>query len=145
MTNYVPELEEFRTVRLWMEDGRDLGALLLAEEMMADTCMRLARQTPARESAVLQRLARDARGHISCLEGISVLVTGDVPEIRTPAPEAGSVTAQLRKCYGRAMRTLVTYEARSRDREYGPVFARLAAQQRDQCRIILELIGSLGK
>ena len=145
MTNYIPELAEFRSVRRWMEDGQDLRALLLAEEMLADACTRLARRATAREAASLQRVARDARGHAACLEGICVLVTGEAPEVRTPAPEDGPAAALLRKCYGRAMRTLVTYEARSRDAEYGPVFARLAAQQRDQCRLILELIGTLGK
>lgn len=145
MTNFVPELTQFRTVRGWLEDGSDLRQLLLAEETMAETFGHLARQTGGREAAVLQRLARDARGHVACLEGISVLVTGESPQIRTPTPEPGAVIPRLRRCYGLAMRTLVTYEARSSDREYGPVFARLAQQQRDQCRTILELIGTLGK
>jgi len=142
MTNYIPELKEYRTVRGWMEDGQDLRALLLAEEMLAETCTRLARQLPARSGA-LQQIARDARGHAACLEGICVLVTGEAPQIRTPEPDVCPAGPLLRKCYGRAMRTLVTYEARSRDREYGPVFARLAAQQQEQCRRILALIGTM--
>lgn len=144
MTNFVPELKEFRSVRGWMEDGNDLRQLLLAEETMADTCSRLARELPG-QASVLRQLAQDARGHVACLEGICVLVTGEVPDIRTPAPEVGAVLPTLRRCYGTAMRTLVTYEARSSDREYGPVFNRLAAQQRDQCRKLLELIGAVGK
>ena len=142
MTNYISELQEYRTVRRWMEDGQDLRALLLAEEMLADACIRLARRLPER-AAALQRIARDARGHGACLEGICVLVTGEAPQVRSPEAEAGPAGPLLRKCYGRAMRTLVTYEARSRDREYGPVFARLAAQQQEQCRRILALIGTM--
>ena len=142
MTNYIPELQEFRTVRGWMADGQDLRALLLAEEMLADACIRLARRLPGREAA-LQRIARDARGHGACLEGICVLVTGAAPEVRTPAAETGTAAIVLRKCYGWAMRTLAVYEARSRDREYGPVFARLAAQQQEQCRRLLEIIGTV--
>ena len=142
MTNYIPELKEYRTVLGCMEDGQDLRALLLAEEMLADACIRLARRLPGREAA-LQRIARDARGHAACLEGICVLVTGEAPRLRTPEAEAGPVAGLLRKCYGWAMRTLAVYEARSRDREYGPVFARLAAQQQEQCRRILGLIGTL--
>ena len=144
MTNYVPELREYRSVRRWMEDGQDLRALLLAEEMLAETCTRLARQLPARSGA-LQQIARDARGHAACLEGICVLVTGASPEIRTPAVEPGTVPALLRRCYSRAMRALVTYEARREDPEYGAVFSRLAVRQQEQCRTILELLGSLGK
>ena len=51
----------------------------------------------------------------------------------------------LRRCYASHMRSLKEYEKRSDDPEYGPVFARLAQQERDQCRTVLELIGSLGR
>jgi hypothetical protein len=43
------------------------------------------------------------------------------------------------------MRALKEYEALSQDPEYGPVFFRLAQQERDQCRTVLELIGGIGK
>jgi len=43
------------------------------------------------------------------------------------------------------MHTLAAYEQRSADREYGPVFARLAQQEREHCRMVLELIGNLQK
>lgn len=143
MTNYVPELVEYRTVRRWMEDGQDLRALLLAEETAATAYIQLARQLRGREAAALELLAREARGRAACLEGICVLVTGEVPDVAVPVSEPGPAAALLRKCYARAMRVLVTYEARSQDLEYGPVFNRLAAQQRDQCRKILELIGTV--
>ena len=145
MTNYIPELDEFRSVRRWMEDGQDLRALLLAQEMAADSYIQLARSLPGAAGTTLHRLAREARGHAACLEGICVLVTGEAPDIWTPVPEPGPAAAVLRKCYGRAMRTLAVYEARSRDPEYGPVFARLAHQQQDHCRAILELLGTLGR
>ncbi|MBQ8237187.1 MAG: hypothetical protein IJZ39_03445 [Oscillospiraceae bacterium] len=145
MTNFVPELPQYRTVRGWMEDGADLRSLLMAEERMALICLDLARRVSGREASVLQQLAREARGHVACLEGICVLVTGEAPQVRGGAPEAGQTVPLLRRCYGLAMRALVTYEARSDDREYGPVFARLAARQRDQCRTILELTGTLGR
>lgn len=145
MTNYVPDLKEFRTVRRWMEDGQDLQALLLAEETAAAAYLHLAGSGTGRQAAALRQLARDAQGHAACLEGICVLVTGNVPQIRIPSPEPGPAATVLRRCYGRAMRALVTYEARSTDHEYGPVFARLAAQQQEQCSRILTLIGAMGK
>ena len=144
MTNYVPELREYRSVRRWMEDGQDLRALLLAEETAACAYIQLSKMVPAGPGRRLQALAREARGHAACLEGICVLVTGEAPDIRTPPPETGSISALLRKCYGRAMRALVTYEARRDDAEYGPVFTRLAARQQDQCRVLLELLGTVG-
>ena len=145
MTNFVPEQTQFRTVRGWMADGSDLRQLLLAEEMAAAAYIQLSRRVKGREAARLEQLARESRAHAACLEGICVLVTGEAPEIRVPAAEPGPMITPLRKCYGMAMRALVTYEARTGDREYGPVFARLAAQQREQCRTILEIIGMTGR
>ena len=141
MTNFAPEFPQYRTVRHWMEDGQDLCRLLLAEETAAEMYLVLARQFGGREGGLLERMAREARGHAACLEGICVLVTGAVPAIRPAPPEPGNTGTLLRRCYGQAMRTLVTYEARREDLEYGPVFGRLAAQQQEHCRIILELIG----
>ena len=51
----------------------------------------------------------------------------------------------LRRCYGREMRCLAQYESRANDPEYGPVFTRLAAQEREHCMAVLELIGKLSK
>ena len=143
MTNFAPEFQQYRTVRRWMEDGRDLCKLLLAEESAAEVYLALAQQFGGRAGERLRRMAREAQAHAACLEGICVLVTGKVPEIRPAPPEPGTPQAILRRCYGRAMRTLVTYEARREDLEYGPVFGRLAQQQQEHCRTILELIGTL--
>ena len=141
MTNFAPEFPQYRTVRHWMEDGQDLCRLLLAEETAAQMYLVLARQFGGREGGLLERMAREARDHAACLEGICVLVTGAVPEIRPVPPEPGNTGTHLRRCYSQAMRTLVTYEARREDQEYGPVFGRLAQQQQEHCRTILDLIG----
>ena len=142
MINFDPDLPSSGNVRRWMEDGQDLYRLLLAEETAAQTYLHLARQSRGAAAARLQVMAREAHGHRACLEGICVLVTGSVPDLRLPPLQTGTEQALLRRCYGRAMRALVTYEARRDDPEYGPVFARLAAQQQDHCKTILELIGS---
>ena len=66
------------------------------------------------------------------------------PTVTPPVPQE-SPDRCLRRCYGQEMRCLAQYEARSTDPEYGPVFSRLAAQEREHCRIILELLGRLQK
>ena len=43
------------------------------------------------------------------------------------------------------MRSLKEYEALMDDPEYGHVFARLAEQEREHCRTLLEMIGGLRK
>ena len=143
MINFDPEVDNTRTVRRWLEDGRDLRRLLLAEETAAQTYLQLSRQIQGKPSAILQRMAREAHSQVACLEGICLLTTGEVPAIGTLPPETGDAQTLLRKCYGRAMRLLTTYEARRRDPEYGPVFVRLADQQQDHCRNLLEILGHL--
>ena len=146
MTNFVPELAENPAVgRRAALDRGTLGELLLALGTAAGTYIRLSRCFRGWEAAALQRLGREARAQTACVSGIYALVTGDGPEGAAAAPEMGQVGITLRKCYVRAMRILVACEAHSRDPEYGPVFARLAARQQDHCRTLLEIIGKQGR
>ena len=143
MVNFSPEFQEYGTVRRWMEDGQDLSRLLLAERTAARTYTRLARQMNGEAGRRLEKMSREADAHAACLEGICLLVTGQVPEACPPPEQGGAPQSVLRRCYGSAMRTLVTYEARRDDPEYGPVFRRLAEQQQTHCKTILELIGRM--
>lgn len=81
---------------------------------------------------------------MACLKGIYTLQGAGRPDIPSPPPpDKAPVSMLLRRCYGREMRCLAQYEARSSDPEYGQVFARMAQQEREHCRLILELLGSL--
>ena len=83
---------------------------------------------------------------MACLKGIYALQGTGKPDIPAPPPvDKAPVSVILRRCYGREMRCLAQYEQRSGDPEYGQVFARLAAQERDHCRLVLELLGNLKK
>lgn len=123
----------------------NLQEMIMEERHTAAIYLQLTRQLPGKEASVLQRLHREEQTHAACLRGIFTLITGEAPIVPTPpvAKEAPELT--LRKCYGREMRSLKEYEARMDDPEYGPVFARLAEQEREHCRAVLELIGGLGK
>lgn len=123
----------------------NLQELIMEEWNSASAYLQLSRQMQTREAAaVLQRLFREEQAHAACLKGIYVLVKGTKPEVRTAPAAKERVEIALRKCYGREMRSLMEYEKRSDDPEYGPVFARLAEQEREHCRTVLELIGGLG-
>lgn len=122
-------------------DSDTLLALIAGEWNDAATYLYLARGRQGREAAILRRLFEEEQAHAACLKGIYTLTTGQKPVIHTPPPVQGTLEATLRRCYGREMRSLAEYEARSADPEYGPVFVRLAAQEREHCRIVLELIG----
>ena len=122
-----------------------LREMIMNEWLCAASYISLARRMGQREAAALQKLAREEQNHCSCLRGIYHLITGEDAPSRWPQPGAEAPEVTLRRCYGSHMRSLKEYEAISQDPEYGPVFARLAHQERDQCRGVLEVIGSVGK
>ena len=109
---------------------------MIAEERYdAAVYLQLSRQFKGKESAVLRRMFEEEQSHAACLKGILALTTGTRPVIRSVLPKPEPVEVVLRRCYGREMRSLACYEAKSRDPEYGPIYARLAAQERAHCKI----------
>lgn len=121
----------------------NLQAMIMNEWIAAATYLALARQVPPREMCILQRMAREDQGHGACLKGIYTMITDQEPVIKAPPITAGSVVLTLKKCYAGLLKTLQEYECWSTDPEYGPVFQKLADQEREHCRLVLELIGRL--
>jgi rubrerythrin len=148
MNGYDPKL----AARVWQRvqkapetapDTAQLMSLIAQEWTDAATYLSLSRRTHGRISAQLHHLYEEEQAHIACLKGIYTLVTGTRPATRSVPPSNEPVELVLRRCYGREMQCLAQYEARSADPEYGPIFARLAAQEREHCRLVLEILGSL--
>ena len=149
MNTYDPKKAE----RVWARvqaktlplDSQDMNlqAMIMNEWVAAATFLSLLRQVPPRERGALQQLAREDQGHGACLKGIYTLVTDQEPVIKAPPITAGSPKLILRKCYSTLMKSLQEYQRWSADPEYGPVFQRLADQEREHCRLVLELIGRL--
>lgn len=127
------------------QDTRELLELIAEEWADASTYLHLSRHFQGKESGVLRKLSEQEQAHTACLKGIYTLITGSAPKVRTLPPSQEPPIQVLRRCYGREMRCLAQYEARTGDPEYGQVFARLADQEREHCRLILELIGNLKK
>ncbi len=111
----------------------------------AATYLQLSRRLQGKDSAALRRLHEQSQSHTACLKGIYTLLTGAHPSVKAVVPELGDTQAALRHCYGQEMRCLAAYEARSRDPEYGQVFLRLAMQEQEHCRTLLEVLGNLKK
>ena len=136
--------------RVWQrvhnrDTSQDLAAALLgmitAERNDGAVYLQLSRKYQGRESAMLRRLFEEEQSHTACLKGIYMLLTGQKPAIQALKPASESIETTLRKCYGREMRCLAQYEQWSTHREYGPVFSRMAEQEREHCRILLQLLG----
>ena len=98
------------------------------------------RQEGGRNEACLRRLYEEEQAHADCLKSLYTLTTRAHPTQRTVPDETEPAEAVLRVCYGRQMRRLAAYEARSKEPSYGAVFTRLAQQEREHCRIVLDLI-----
>lgn len=122
---------------------QDLSEMIAQEWAQATTYLHLSRRFQGKESGMLRKLSEQEQAHTACLKGIYTLVTGSHPTVRTIPPSQDPPETILRRCYGQEMHSLAQYEARSSDPEYGQVFARLAEQEREHLRIILELIGNL--
>lgn len=118
------------------------GLTLLMEEEQTDAAIynQLSRILPGEAGRMLHQMSEQEQAHSACLRGLYTLITGKTPPMPNPSVQVGSVDAMLRTCYGREMRCLARYEARSRDPEYGQIFSRLAMQERTHCRNLLQII-----
>lgn len=123
------------------EEG--LQELIAAEWTDAALYLNLSRRLSGKESALLRQLFQEEQAHVACLKGIYTMMTGRRPLVRTSPPPQEPVPQTLRKCYGREIRSLSAYEARANHPEYGHVFSKMAQQEREHCRTLLEIIGSL--
>ena len=148
MENYDPEA----AARVWQRvrgkepAGEELGnlpAMIAGEWWDAATYLRLSRQFQGKEAGVLRKMFEEEQSHAACLKGIYTLLTGQRLVTQTLAPRQENLSVALRRCYGREMQSLAQYERWSDHREYGPVFSRLAQQERAHCAALLEILGNL--
>lgn len=136
--------------RVWQrvqgtQQPREQGLLeLISGELTnGSTYLQLSRQFQGKPAQRLRQLTEQTQDHAACLKGIYTLLAGNRPMAQAMPVPREKADMMLRRCYGRAMRCLAAYEARSTDPEYGPVFARLADREREHCRLLLELLGKL--
>lgn len=121
-----------------------LPAMIAEEWADAVIYLSLSRRVQGNAANILKKMGQEEQAHMACLKGIYTLQGAGRPEIPAPpAVDKAPVSVLLRRCYGREMRCLAQYESRSSDPEYGQIYVRMAQQEREHCRQILELLGSL--
>ncbi|MBR2937362.1 MAG: hypothetical protein IKB80_02565 [Oscillospiraceae bacterium] len=118
---------------------------MIAEEWAdAAIYLSLSRRVQGNAAAALRKMGQEEQAHMACLKGIYTLQGAGRPDVPPPPPvDNAPVQVILRRCYGREMRCLAQYESRADHPEYGQIFARMAQQEREHCRQILELLGNL--
>lgn len=146
-------IDPVKAERVWQrvrgdtgEDKKEQGLLALIAHEWADaaTYLQLSRRISGKDSVILRKLYEQEQAHAACLKGIYTMITGTRPVVRSVPVKQENVETALRRCYGREMQCLALYEARTDDREYGAVFQRLAQQERENCHMLLEILGRLG-
>lgn len=123
--------------------GIDLQDLVAKEKEDAAMYLHLSRHMPGRDGAVLRQMYEQEQSHASILKGICALSTGVRPGVSAPPMQTAPAEVLLRRCYGREMQSLAEYERRSGDPQYGAVFRKMAEQEQQHCRILLEILGRL--
>lgn len=122
---------------------QDLPGLIAAEHTTAAAYLRLSKHFRGKEAALLQRLAEEEKSHGACLQGIHTLLSGQKAAVIPPASHHETLRGALQRCYRQSLYAAAEYEKRSTHPEFGPVFARFAAQEREHCCSVLALIGKL--
>ena len=144
-------IDPVKAAKVWQrvhpegEGSREQGLLALIAQEWTDaaTYLQLSRQIQGKDSALLRKMYEQELSHTACLKGIYTLLTGTRPSVRAVPAEREEPEITLRRCYGREMQCLARYEARTSDPEFGQVFSRLADQEREHCRLLLEILGRL--
>ena len=148
MENY----DKAKAARVWQRvqgaatanPTQGLAGMIAEETADGAVYLSLSRRLQGPAANTLKKMSQDEQTHAACLKGMYTLQGQGRPDIPTPPPvENAPVGLLLRRCYGREMRCVAQYEARAEDPEYGQVFARMAQQEREHCRQILELLGRL--
>lgn len=119
----------------------ELPELMMHEWEAVAAYRQLARQFQGKGNEAYQRLARQEQKHIACLEGMHFLIQGGKCPLPKLQPAQEPPERLLRRCYGVHLRAMKAYEDRGDDPEYGPVFRELARQERENCILVLELLG----
>ena len=101
----------------------------------------IARELGGRDAALLRRLSEQAQSQAACLKGIYTLIAGRRANVRFTPAAGEPVQVALRRCYGREMKLLASFEAWTNRQDYGHVFTCLARQSREHCGVILEVLG----
>lgn len=125
------------------EPGCDFSQLSDRALEISGLYLRLSRYFSGQNSRILRQLAQQARSHAATLQGICRLCDRVRPATPKQQPERSSPEILLRRCYSLALQALAEYERQSEHPQFGAVFAKMAEQKRNHCRILLTLLGSL--
>lgn len=93
----------------------------------------------SRRGGKCRQLFDQKENQIACLRGLLRVLTGQSAAL----PRAGEGKVELLRCFSGEQRFLRELTDLSRDPELGPVFETLRERQKCQCRLLLEILGTM--
>lgn len=142
MAEFDRELES----RVWKrvqgkESAVSLQQLAAAELSSAAVFLLLSKTAQGIRKEQLRRLYHRQQAHVRRLRGIQLVREGVGLAPRTAPPAQERWEVALCKCYSAALQAAQAYEKQSDDPQFGCVFAQLAQEERENCTLILEILG----
>lgn len=121
----------------------DLRPLLLAAGESAGIFRYLSGRLTGENRQRAKILHDRAVDTLACLRGIQTMTGGGGKVAAQPVPKE-PLRRTLEKSYRRCIRAMTEYTARSLDPEFGVVFQKLAERERENCALILRILGEIG-
>ena len=125
-----------------VREGSSLSEWIAWEMRFADLYRRLSEKMSGQRANRLRQLARQEQQHAGQLQGICAMLEGNAPKIHPVPIQRAPIPVLLRQCYGEKLRAISEYEKRSADGQFGEIFRNLVQQEQEQCRFLLQLIGT---
>ena len=133
-------MEEIKESQIWQRVRGESDRAGELRQMLTDQGQLWSRyRQMARRGGKWRLLLEQKESQIACLRGLLRLTTGQ----SAAHPRPTESQADLPQCMAREQVFLQELTRLKRDPEWGPVYGVLAESQTRQCRILLELIGTL--
>lgn len=135
--------------RVWQRvqggfNAEDLIPLAAMEAGDAVVLNQLSQRFSGKDAVLLRQLSAQANSCSACLRGMYQLRTDHyLPQTSAADPAGENTQAVLRRCYGKALQRIASYEAQTGEPQFGFVFAQLAQQKKEVCQALLTLLGNL--
>jgi len=93
----------------------------------------------SRRGGRCRQLYEQKQNQIACLRGVLRVLTGQI----VAPPRTADAPVELLRCHGAEQEFLRELTELARDPELGAVFETLRERQKTQCRLLLEIIGTM--
>lgn len=132
-------MEELNESRVWQRVRGTEPTSGLRTMLERQARLRAAYRQLSRRGGKWRLLYERKEEQIACLRGLLRLRTGQ----GAACPRVGALRPDLSECFSEERELLAELTRLSREEELGPVYAALLAGQQQQCRLLLELLGTM--